>query len=238
MTKTGSTLAFVLILLAGPAFAQDPLTPPPTTLTPTASPGYTAPVVHESGQKETGFVAMVGIGSEVFSLGNVGNNTVTLGVIEGSVFGGFKFGRFIAGLGFNILRVATGRSGTNQQDQSDAQTAILFTPGAQVAILRSSDDRVELFGAFSLGFGHTFTEQNPSPPPGGVERGNFRFRYEIGPGIRFWAAPQFAIGALTGVRGDFEFDSQKQTNGGMTVEANTSNGLTSIFAELQLMGVF
>ena len=71
----------------------------------------------------------------------------------------------------------------------------MFTPGLSVAIVRSADKRVELFGQFDMGFGTTVGDS--------VATGEniFRFGYDVGPGVRYWVHPQFAFGALAGVNG-------------------------------------
>jgi hypothetical protein len=227
LTGTLIVSAVVVAFLGAPSYAQDPMAPPPPAAT-----TYRPPV--ENGQKETGFAFEVHLGSQLLSIGNGGNNLLTLGTLQGGIFAGFKLGRLIVGLGFDIERIASGRSQTMQQDTSQAATAILFTPGVRFALLRSADHRVELFGQFDIGFGTSFNSQSPPPMGTQPDTSNFRITYDVGPGLRFWAAPQFALGAFVGLNGDFTTSST--TVPGTTTTQTT--GLTGIAAALQALGVF
>jgi hypothetical protein len=185
------------------------------------------------GQKAIGFVVEPHIGTTLFSFatgGLGGTSTSVLNTLQGGFLLGAKINRVIFGIGFDLERVATGsNAGSGSPTVTNATTDIMFTPGVRVAIVRSADQRVELFGQFDLGFGTTVTDQNNNTS-------YFHLSYDIGPGIRFWAHRQFAVGAVTGVRGEFEFDSTKQN--GTNITTSTSSGLTSIFASLQLTAVF
>lgn len=186
----------------------------------------------ELGQKRAGFAAETHIGTQLFSLGVGMGSVASFGTVSGGIFLGGKIDRFIFGLGFDLSRVASGSSQSGMPDTSQALTTIMFVPGIRAAIVRSHDQRVELFGQFDLGFGTAITES--SPGGGGNQPTRFRLSYDVAPGVRFWAHPQFAVAGLAGLAGQFEFDSQTQ-NG---ITAKTSTGLTSIFAALQLLGVF
>ena len=61
-------------------------------------------------------------------------------------------------------------------------------------------------------------------------------RTTSGPACAIGSHPQFAFGALAGVAGAFAWD-MRDGNGGAP-STTTSSGLTSIFAQLQVMGVF
>ena len=185
----------------------------------------------DGGQADHGFVAEARLGSELISIatGTTPGSSLTFAGVQGGVFGGYKIKRFIFGLGFDIARVATGTSAGNTTT-SAATTSIAFVPGLSVAIVRSADKRVELFGEFDMGFGTTVGDS--------VTNGEsiFRLSYDVGPGLRYWVHPQFAFGALAGVNGAFAWDT-RSAMGGMP-STTTSSGVTSIFAQLQFMGVF
>jgi hypothetical protein len=155
--------------------------------------------------------------------------------LQGGFFLGYKISRVIIGLGFDIARVAQGSSFAGMTPSS-ADTAILFTPGIQVAIVRTADQRVEMFGELNVGFGHSFHEESPDPGFPQPDSTNFRLQYQVGPGVRFWAHPHFAVSGAAGVQGDFAFFWSD--NGPGTTTVKTSTGVTSIFASLQLLGVF
>ena len=202
-------LVLVLALLAAPALAR-------------------AEVRLDGGQADHGVVVEARLGSDLVSVatGAMPTSTFTFAGVQGGIFGGYKIKRFIFGLGFDLARVASGSS-TGNTSTSSATTSIMFTPGLSVAILRSADKRVELFGQFDMGFGTTLGD--------GVANDEhiFRLSYDVGPGLRYWVHPQFAFGALAGVNGAFVWDTR-----GNNPSTTTSSGLTSIFAQLQFMGVF
>jgi hypothetical protein len=203
----------IVLLLAGAANAQEPVSAPP------------------SGQKASGFALEAHVGTQLVAVAGVAN----LGLFGGGFFAGYKLDRVIFGLGFDISRVAQsmGQQGVNS---SMAGTEFFFTPGLRVAIVRSQDQRVEMFGQFDLGLGGVINEQSPSPMGPQPDVLRFRLNYNIGPGVRFWVHPQFAIGAVTGVHGDFAYT--KTTDPGATFYTSQSTTVTSIFAALQLLGVF
>ncbi|HXU67930.1 MAG TPA: outer membrane beta-barrel protein [Polyangia bacterium] len=189
----------------------------------------------DGGQADHGVVVEAQLGTQVvalFTSGAGGSPALSpLELLQGGIFGGYKIKRFIFGLGFDVARTATGASVSGSSTTtSSATTSILFVPGLSVAILRSADKRVELFGQLDLGFGTTLGDS--------VMNGEsiFRFTYDVGPGLRYWIHPQFAFGALAGVAGAFAWDKQSGMAG--TPSTTTSSGLTSIFAQLQVMGVF
>jgi hypothetical protein len=227
-------IAVVIALLGGTAWAQDE--PIPGTTPQPPPPVYTPTQINlprATGQKERGFTMEGRIGTQLLALTGVG----TVGAVGGGVMAGYKIDRVIIGLGLDLARVATAQSQPGS-DQSDATTVILVTPGVRVTIVRSQDQRVDFFGMFDLGLGTSVQEE--SPPPTGTQPDvtRFRLRYDIGPGVRFWAHPQFAIAAVTGVHGDFAYTKTSTTILGMTTTATQHSTLTSIFAALQFMGVF
>jgi len=188
----------------------------------------------DGAQADHGVVVEARVGTELFNLAATGGGTTagsTLSGLQGGIFGGYKIKRVIFGLGFDIARVATGSSTSGGGGTtSTATTSILFTPGVSVAILRSADKRVELFGQFDMGFGTTVGDAIAN------NESVFRLTYDVGPGLRYWVHPQFAFGALAGITGAFAWDFRNGTGGAPST--TTSSGLTSIFTQLQFMGVF
>jgi len=122
---------------------------------------------------------------------------------------------------------------TGMSETTTARTSILFSPGVRVALLRSRDQKVELFGEVDLCLGHTFL--SPSPD-NGTDTSNFHLTYTLGPGLRYWVHPQLALSALAALNGQFEFDSTHVS--GSTITTTTSTGLTNIVAALQVTGIF
>lgn len=183
----------------------------------------------DGGQVKQGVVVEARLGTSLlsFTTGGIGGGTnVSISGLKGGIFGGYKLGRFIFGLGFELERYAAGTSvmGTST---SSATTVFQFVPGVSVAILRSADKRVELFGQADFGFGTTVVDNEQNVD-------HFHFSYDVGPGVRYWVHPQLALGALAGLDGQFEYDTQHM-NG---VSQTQSTGITSVFAQLQVAGVF
>jgi hypothetical protein len=179
-----------------------------------------APVVARAqtvdGQKRIGFVIEPHLSSSLFV---VQNNRLPDGTVASTTFG--------------AIGSSTSGAGMNASSSADS-TSFVVAPGVRVAILRSRDQRVEFFGQFDIGFGTTVTGGSVMQTPPGSSTSQFHLSYDVGPGLRYWVHPQFAVGAVTGVRGDFEFDSVSSQG----VTQSQSSGLTSIFAALQLTGVF
>jgi hypothetical protein len=182
----------------------------------------------DGGQVHHGFALELNLGTQLIAITGVTN----FDAIQGGFFAGYKISRVMFGLGLEIARVASGTSGGGGGDTSKADTAFELVPGIRVAIVRSADKRVEMFGQFDLGLGTSLHDEHPNLA--GTSPDVFLLSYKVGPGARFWAHPQFAVGAVAGVEGDFKFTSM--TAGGFT--SKTSSGLTSIFAAIQLLGVF
>jgi hypothetical protein len=182
----------------------------------------------DEGQKDRGFAFDVHLGTRLVDLAGVAN----IGSVSGGFFAGYKIGRVIFGVGLNLSRFADSRSVTNTT-VGEADTSFLFVPGVQVAIVRSADKRVELYGEFDLGLGTSIHTEDPAPT-NEPDRTVFLLNYRLGPGVRFWLHPQFAINMLVGVAGDFSFETVSMGNSSV----RSSAGVTSIFTNLGAMGVF
>jgi hypothetical protein len=184
-------VAVALSLLAAPATAQ------PT------------------GPQDRGFAFEVHLGSRLaaFDTGLVG--TLSLNGLDGGFFAGYKFGRFMVGGSLEFARYA------HSDGNDNADSSFVFMPGVRIAILRSADQRVELYGEADLGFGHVWYTQS-GPDPDGVNL----IKFQIGPGVRLWFHTNFAVGALVGLRGEHAFND------------DGSDGVTSVFAQFAFTGVF
>jgi hypothetical protein len=190
----------------------------------------------DGAQLYQGFAVELNLGSRLvgFTTGTGNSDSLTsFGGLQGGFMLGYKISRVTVGLGLELTRVAVGSGGTNMSDTSSADTAFELVPGVRVAIFRSPEKRVEMYGALDIGLGTTAHEQSTGGNATPSSR-TLLVTYRIGPGVRFWAHPQFALGGLVGVEGDFVF--QRMGDTGMTM--TTSTGLTSIFGQLQLLGVF
>ena len=123
-------------------------------------------------------------------------------------FAGYKLDRLIIGLGYDFT----------SYDAGGAQIVMTWTPGLRYTLLRSSDDRVELFGQFDFGIGHDF----------GNAQSNEVFSPDLGLGVRYWVNRQFAISSVTGWNGTWN----------VTQNPSGSVVLMGIFSGLQVLGVF
>jgi hypothetical protein len=183
-------VAAVLFLLAAPVAAQQP-----------------------SGPKDRGFALEIHLGTRVAALDLGVAGTVGLPTVDGGFFAGYKLGRFMIGGSFEYGRAA------HDPDVGSKTSAdrFVFMPGLRVAILRSADERVELYGQADVGFGHYWVSD---------QDGAHVVQFQIGPGVRLWFHPNFAVAALFGLRGEhYIYD-------------DVSYGLTGLFAAVAFTGVF
>jgi hypothetical protein len=209
MNRATPFAALAVLCLAAAARAEEPA--PPT------------------GQLADGAVLEIAVQDSLASLGTgSGSSGILLGAPSGRFFVGRKVGRLVVGAGLELTRVGFSSSGSTSSSSS-SQTQLSFVPGLRYAMATSADQRVELLGLVNLGIGHTFTSTSSgSSSPGG----NYRLLYEVGPALRFWVHPQFALGANAGVRGDHLFVDIG------TGSSSSSVGVTSLFTGLDLLGVF
>lgn len=225
--EPGSALA---ALLAGPSAAA-PAHPPPAGEQP----------------KRSGFVVGASLGVHVILAGAENPQPA----LQPGLAVGAKLGRVVLTLGaeFTSLSASTtteSRSNGARSTMNRTSSAFLVVPGAQVAIVRSRDGRVELLGAVRFGFGAPIsnTTLDPAPPPqmSTLNTTRFSFMYELGPGVRYWPHRHFALNLLAGFRGDYVFEN---TTGRFPMDPSVTsvttvndNGLNGLFASLGGMGSF
>ena len=166
---------------------------------------------------ERGVVLEIHLGTQLTSLGFVGS----VNLVEGGLFGAFKFDRFIIGLGVDGSRFSTA---------SSTVTSLLFLPGVQVSILRSADKRAEFFAQLDLGYGALFFDSSVGRIP---NSGGSQIRFQLAPGLRLWIHPQLAVNVVAGLREDAIRTSFGAGGGG-----SSSTELTGVFGALQFVGLF
>lgn len=236
------------------AAAPAPVPPPPATA-PAAEPESepapaalgpppTAPLVKPiaSRQRERGFALLCNFSARLFMIAADGSNTPSQSALQGGIFAGYKIDRWVVGLGFDLSSFDTETiysDGRNTARGLVSNTGFVFAPGTQVAILRSSDQRIELLGAAQLGLGTIVARnyQDPALPPELQVENNqstFYLQYRLAPGLRFWALPQLALNLLTGISGDHLFTFLNNPSGNQT----TQRGTTAFFLNFGAMGVF
>lgn len=147
---------------------------------------------------------------------------------KAGLFIGRRGGAVTFGVGLELLRLAqsTEYGGTSN---GRSATQVLIMPGIRFTTKRSRDRRVEIFGEIDLGLGKTFWSYDDAdfdPPP------NHKIVYQLAPGLRYWAHPKLAIGAVAGLRGEFF------TVGSDSGDVSSSTGLTSLFSNIQVSGLF
>jgi len=187
--KRGGLVALLWVIVSADARAQGP------------APAMIA-------QKKNGFALETHLQSQLIGFGAGLAGTVYAPLINGGIFGGAKIDRIIVGLGFDFTSVDEG---------GGANIAMRWAPGVRVAILRSEDERVELFGQLDLRFGHDF----------GSGSKNVLFGMDLAPGVRYWLHPQFAFSALAGWNADW-----------LLYDPMPKVVIQGIFAGVQVLAVF
>jgi|WetSurMetagenome_2_1015567.scaffolds.fasta_scaffold128609_1 hypothetical protein len=181
-------VAVVTCLLAAPAAAQQP-----------------------TGPKDRGFALEIHLGTRVVPI-DIGG-PIGLPLVDGGFFAGYKFGRFTIGGSLEYGRAAHDPDlGTKSSTDR-----FIFMPGVRIAILRSADERVELYGQADVGFGHQWISD---------QDGAHVVAFQVGPGVRLWFHPNFAAAAMFGLRGEHY------------VYPHDSYGYTGLYATLAFTGVF
>jgi hypothetical protein len=196
--------------------------------------GASAPAQAEE-QVEKGFALQASLGAKsslVTTNGGMnGVGTVLPGAgLSTELFLGYKLDRLILGLGLEFsnetVNTSTTVLGTTTSTNTSTST-LLIGPNVDFALVKVADGKVELVGALALHFGHAFI---PNVNDGSS---NFLLSYQVGPGVRLWAAKNFAITGLTGFGGElFHYIPPPNTN----VSADSSDH--GIFGTVGLMGVF
>ena len=175
------------------------------------------------------------------------SSNVIVSLPAGRLFLGRQLGRIVVGAGVELARVGTSRSsafsGGTPSGSSASQTMLLGMVGGRFVIARSADERVQALAFAGVGVGHTFDDTSCDPITNcstttRPQESNYRLMYEVGPGIRFWFHPQFAIGAVMGLRGDHSSYSQSSDGGGTSYSSSGSTTITTIFTNFNLLGVF
>jgi hypothetical protein len=200
-----------------------------------ASLGAPSPARAQDAQVENGFAlqANLAVRASLVTV-NAGTNTATLPGygLDTQLFGGYKFGRVLIGLGLEFLNT-TANSSVGNMSTNSSVSEFLIGPEAQFAIVRSGDGRVELIGDLAIHFGHAFVSPDPN-----TNDTNFLLSYQIGPGVRFWAHKHFAITGLTGFSGELVHATTSTTVLTTTTTTTSDTSVHGILGSIGLMGVF
>lgn len=194
-------------------------------------------------QRDSGIAVHLSIGGRYVAVSpDVGTSNQST-AFTGSLFAGYKIDRFFVGLGFSIGHIGNSTrylGGTlGESSGSVGSTSFLLGPGVEIAALRSKDRRVELYGTLRFGFGKTvFSETHEPTLPDNYmsdrDETNFALNYQVGPGLRFWAHPQFAFTASSGLNGDHLFFAQNNPSGRRSDRVHS----LSFYGTFGALGVF
>lgn len=193
-------------------------------------------------QKEKGFVLYLGLTGQQLWVPVDVSTTLQSGGIGGDLFIGGKIDRVIFGLAFTVSHfssITQFGSGDSTSQGTANNTAFLLSPTVQVAILRSKEKQVELFGSVKLSLGETVNDSSHTPPltpdlQPSKDESNFHISYQIAPGLRYWVHPQLGLSFSTGLQVD-HFIFHQNNPSGLRADVITSLGL---FGSLGLVGVF
>jgi hypothetical protein len=129
--------------------------------------------------------------------------------LSGTLFGGYKAGRWIAGVGLQISTMTicpdSGGGGCN----GGTIFSLLVVPGVRATLFRSADNKLELAGEGDIGGGGVFGATGPGAdrllglPPGTSVPTTGRFVVDLGPEVLYWFHPQLALRAIALLRGDY-----------------------------------
>jgi hypothetical protein len=131
--------------------------------------------------------------------------------ISGNFLLGYKYGRIVVGLGFDLSRAAVSGFGAGL-----SATKLTIVPALELAVVRSRDERVDFFLRGAAAIGSDFSQSI----------GNTQAGFQLGPGIRYWLHPSFAFGGVAYLHGDFSFAGE------------STSALWSIDVALQVLAVF
>lgn len=218
----------------------DPGMPPPPPPPQIAAPPASAPVPELRHAPAPVTVAQPGPVARGFALLlNVGTSPSGF---RGELFGGFKRGRWLFGLGVDFAENGVTRAYTAGPNQSSLQqdTALfLVGPGVQLSLAGTADGRVELFGALSISAGKlvSWNSQSPALPTSlqsAEDTTDFRLSWNVGPGLRWWTHPRFALHVAAGLAANHDFLWSNGPSGRFTQEQHSF----TLFGNLGALGVF
>jgi len=148
---------------------------------------------------------------------------------RGALFAGYQGRRFAFGIGLELARTTLSTDSSSTFDDT-ALTTYMVVPGARVTLGQSADRRAELVGRVDMGWGETRFVRDEGF--GMQETWYGRFRFEVGPEVRYWVADAFAVGAAGTIR--YESTSYEDEFGSNDDERNRTEMVTS----LNVTGVF
>jgi hypothetical protein len=181
------------------------------------------PVEAPTYSQRTGFVLQTSLLTQTTAF-NAGTVAFQLSSLEGGLAFGYKTGRFMLGLGFDYTTL----SDTTRQLSTTTYSFVVY-PEVQYAFVQSADQRVELVGNASVGFGSFGASRSDVDADNTTQ---LRVRWRVGPGVRYWLHPQLGAALVTGVTGNHLFVFSPSGS------ALSSTLTTSLYTQIGIVGVF
>ena len=209
---------------------------PPVPLTDNTAEATTMPI--SQGQKRNGFALelFLGINKPLIA---IDEDFIDFNTISGGLFLGGKINRVIVGLGFEMSSVKlrskyTSGYGDNDAESSESMIQFLFKPGVRFDIVRTKDEKVDLFGQVDFGMGTLLFNSDDNYDDyyynESDEESYLLIDWDAGLGVRYWPHPNFAVSGTGALQGNYYREKD---------DDNTfSYHALSIVGSIQLLGVF
>ncbi len=182
-----------------------------------------APAVFAQQPVSDGFAIQTSVSTAPQS---IDEELVGLYSMEGGLSVGYKIGGTILSLGFNFNFFNLKSRGNQAQitnppadlyitEVSHTYYNFVLGPEVQFPIVRSADQRAELFGLMSVGVGtwKSVTTVTPDFNSGFYnEDGDTRVtvRWRVAPGLRYWLHSNIAVGLAAGITGEHRIFSDQE----------------------------
>jgi hypothetical protein len=152
---------------------------------------------------------------------------------QGAIFAGYQRRRWSFVLGLELARQSW-RPDAATAAVAYAWTTFFLVPGARVTLGRSADGRGELVGILDVGVG----ESRHTDDDGASDDDETldRVKLQFGPGVRYWFASSFAVGASALIRHSrAKYVFRDPFSGNESGSDSTATGLVTSFS---VTGVF
>jgi hypothetical protein len=116
------------------------------------------------------------------------------------LFAGYQLARISFGVGLELARSSSHADVQGGGESGESAITYLILPGARVTLGRSHDGRAEVIGLVDIGWGEsTFSTEDQFNTQDVTYD---RFRFQIGPGLRYWPAQSVGFGVAALIRHD------------------------------------
>lgn len=142
---------------------------------------------------------------------------------------GIAYGRLSVGLGLGFLRGSFGASTSGSPGAEASGTLITFAPTGVFDFVRTSDEKVSVYGLLSLSPSILVVNNGSNGPCSSSATGVFG--YQLAAGMRYAVHPQFSVGAEVGPSGQLAWFGPGNC-GGMTGGTTNSVGVHGLYSAL------